>query len=306
MHFKNRSAKLFFILTSGLSALTFIIQLLSLVLFYDANIGYYQRGAILPLISGILFALSVVGLIVSAFVLADRSESVSPISEPLRYTALIPAAAILITTLISSLGSSNGFQSLDLLLVIGAIAATGFFASLALAKQTSAVTVVCGIGFILWLALVWLRSYTDFSVTMNSPDKLYFHFACVGAALLAIAELRAAYGIADTRSSYCYISVSAIALTAGALVPVVANLLGVYEYNPTILESAALAALLAYALIRLASICSANPSKAPAEANSESGTEESTEQPEEITEQAEETTEYPEENTANTDSEEQI
>ena len=255
MHFKNRSAKLFFILTSGLAVLTFVLQLLSLILFYDANIGYYKSGAVLPLISGILFAVSVVAAIAASFVLADRSESVSPIPESLKYTALIPAAVILIVTLISVIGGKNGFLTLDLLTIISAIAATGFFASFPLSKQPSIVTAVCGIGLILWLALIWLDSYTDFSVTMNSPDKLYFHFACVGAALLAIAELRASYGIARARNYYCYISISVLTLTSGALVPVIGNLFGAYEYNPTILESAALSAILAYAVIRLVSLC---------------------------------------------------
>lgn len=247
---KNNSVKLISLLASGLGVLSAVLRIVSLLFFYDAEIGYYTSGAVLPIISNITFALSAVAVAALSFLLADRTKTVEPVKGNLRYAALLPAAAILVETAFSTLSSENAFGIYELLMLLSGVASVAFFASLALSKQPSALTVGCGVGFILWLALNWLSSYTDFTVTMNSPDKVFFHFACVGAALFAVAELRAAYGMAKTRTYICYTSLSVLTLFTGALVPVIGSICGVYEHNPTVAESAVLCALLVYAVMR--------------------------------------------------------
>lgn len=255
---KNKPTAVLTVLALGLGALAIVLRVFSLLFFYDAEIGYYQSGAILPVISNITFALSAIALAILPFLLIDRAKTVPAPGGKLKYAALIPAAAFFAIAALSAADAMGNLGVYELLMLLSAVSAVTFFASLALIKQPSGITVGCGIGFILWLALTWLSSYTDFTVTMNSPDKLFFHFACVGAALLAIAELRAAYGMASARAYCCYISLSVLTLSAGAVTPVMGSLCGIYKHNPTVSESAVFCALLVYATVRLISVSRAD------------------------------------------------
>lgn len=267
---KNKSTVLLSALALGLGILVAALRVLSLLFFYDEDIGYYQSGAVLPIISNVTFALSVIVLGILPFLCIDRAKAASAPAGKLRYTALIPAVAIFAETAIKAVQSMDSSRIPDLLSLLATVVSVVFFVSLTMVKQPSAITVGCGIGFILWLALSWLSSYTDFTVAMNSPDKIFFHFACVGAALFTVAELRAAYEIASVRVYYCYASLSVVTLFTGAVAPVIGSLFGIYKHNPSVGQSAVLCSLLVYAAVRLISISlSREPLPAPSDKETE-------------------------------------
>jgi hypothetical protein len=86
---------------------------------------------------------------------------------------------------------------------------------------------------------------------MNSPDKIFFNLACVGAAMLAVGELKAICGSASPRGYICYLSLSILSLFAYA-VPYAVEALGGVEgvRSSTLGESAVLFGLLIYACAR--------------------------------------------------------
>ena len=250
MCLKNRSNTLFFALTFGSSAISFILRLLSVTFFYDPEIGYYTVGAILPTISNMFFVLSAIALAFLPFFLFTKKEKPVIYQGVMTYAAFVPAVAMAVFAVVLLIAMPGDIVPYDMLFFAATVVGAVFFASIVLVKQPSALTLCFGIGFILWLAICWLSSYTDFTVAMNSPDKLFFHFSCIGAALLTVAELKIAYGMADVRQHRCYMALSILSLSSGVAVSVVGDLLGAYSHNPTFNQSAVLCTVLIYAVVR--------------------------------------------------------
>ncbi len=174
--------------------ITAVLHTISMLSFCD-EWGYFVSGAILPIISCALVAFSVVAFAASAYLCSDKGEQIGAPKEAVGYTSLLPALAMLFHTagLIPSVLADADIFSIALL--ISALASGVFFVMIPFSKEYGSITALCGIGFIVWLGLSWMSSYNDLYIPMNSPEKLFFHFGCIGAALLTVAELRAMFGI---------------------------------------------------------------------------------------------------------------
>ena len=251
MNSVNRPNRILTFTALGTAILALALRLICVLFFYDTAIGYYTAGAVLPVISNITLVLSAVALIVLAFLKAPADHAVSAPSGLSRWSALIPALALAIRA-VQLIGGGMSESSLThILSLIGALAGAGFFCCLAFVERPSGITVVLGTGFVLFLAVAWASSYTDFTVAMNSPDKRLFNLACVGAALFTVGELRAVYDRARTRVYYCYVSLALLTLAAGPTVAFIGDLLGRYSGNAARGEDLALVAVMIYALVRL-------------------------------------------------------
>ena len=74
-----------------------ILRSLSVFMFYDLEIGYYTRGAALPIAFNILLVLSVVLFGVGAVLLTkERSFEPKANSQAVRYVSILPFGAFLI------------------------------------------------------------------------------------------------------------------------------------------------------------------------------------------------------------------
>lgn len=244
-------------ITAGI--ISSLLRVISLLFFYDREIGYYSVGAVLPIVSNVFFALCALALAFLAFRLPKNMESIPAPAKLVGYFALIPAVAML-TNLFSLLKDARllvsvGMLTLSNVLAIAtAVISVVFFVSLAFSKQPSSLTVICGVGFIVWIALAWIRSYTDFFVAMNSPDKIFFHLGCMGAALLAIAELRCVYLISKPRFYYFSLWISLLTLSTASLPAIAGNLGGIFARYSTESEDFVLLALFIYATVRALSL----------------------------------------------------
>ena len=253
---------LFSLIALGLTLLATTGRLCSLLFFYD-RIGYYKSGAILPILSNILFAVSVVFFGVAAITMLKPEKTIAIPTKPMGYAALLPAFA-LATYAVATLGSvmSPELNIVALLSVLFAIIGAVFFVSLTFCRQPSVLSVFTGIGAIAWLAISWFNSYRDFTVPMNSPDKLFFHFGCIGATLFVFSEIRTVYGMSRPRFYYFSLFTAILSLAVSSIPSLIGNACGVFASYSLTLEDFFFLALFVYAVARLLALVSGKPTEA--------------------------------------------
>jgi hypothetical protein len=267
-------ALVFSLVALALSGLASAGRLFSLLFFYD-RIGYYQSGAFLPIASNILFAASVLFFGVAAIFLIKPSKVIATPTGSTRYVSLVPALALAIYV-VSSLGhivtpEPDTISTISIILaIIGAV----FFASLAFCRQPSVITVLTGIGAIFWLAIAWLRSYRDFTIPMNSPDKLFFHLGCLGATLFIFSEIRAMYGLPRPRFYYFSIYTAILTLAVSSIPSLIGNACNTFASYSLQFEDIFFLSLFFYAVVRLLTIVSGNTDEAVSQDKNEESTEE--------------------------------
>ena len=267
-------ALVFSLVALALSGLAAAGRLFSLLFFYD-RIGYYQSGAFLPIASNILFAASVLFFGVAAIFLIKPSKVIATPTGSTRYVSLVPALALAVYV-VSSLGrivipEPDTISTISIILaVIGAV----FFASLAFCRQPSVITVLTGIGAIFWLAIAWLRSYRDFTIPMNSPDKLFFHLGCLGATLFIFSEIRAMYGLPRPRFYYFSIYTAILTLAVSSIPSLIGNACNTFASYSLQFEDIFFLSLFFYAVVRLLTIVSGDTDEAVSQDKNEESTEE--------------------------------
>lgn len=267
-------ALVFSLVALALSGLSAAGRLFSLLFFYD-RIGYYQSGAFLPIASNILFAASVVFFGVAAIFLIKPSKVIATPTGSTRYVSLVPALALAIYV-VSSLGRivTPEPDTISMISVILAVIGAVFFASLAFCRQPSVITVLTGIGAIFWLAIAWLRSYRDFTIPMNSPDKLFFHLGCLGATLFVFSEIRAMYGLPRPRFYYFSIYTAILTLAVSSIPSLIGNACNTFASYSLQFEDIFFLSLFFYAVVRLLTIVSGDTDEAVSQDKNEDSTEE--------------------------------
>lgn len=238
----------------ALSVLATVGRYVSLTEFYD-KIGYYHADAIIPKLSNLLYALSLVFFAVSACLLLPKISRNVTLKKVERMAALIPAAAVLTHLLLDAsklLESSGWIVTVDLLFSISALV---FFASIAFCDQPSAITAISGIGAVVWTAVAWISSYLDLYVPMNSPDKLFFHFACVGCMVFIFAEIRTLYAMPRPRL-YLFSMLAVILSVFTCSIPnIIANFSDTFAVYKLLQYDIIFFAIAIYALVRLVFFC---------------------------------------------------
>ncbi len=201
---KKSSRAVFGICVLIVSVLCTALRIISTLLFFDTDIGYYQAGKIIPLLSYAVPAAAVIAAMLFCFIPKIRLAPIDAYDTIYtRVCAILPAigfaafSVMYILSLVeySTLQSQIPFSFI--LCALCSVAAAVFFALKALNKQANTAVVICGILTVLWLVLALAQSYFDTFVTMNSPLKTVFQFACLSAMLFVLCEMR--MGIDGTR-----------------------------------------------------------------------------------------------------------
>ncbi len=249
----GKMTRIFSLVAICLAALSALGRLFSLMFFYD-RIGYFKTGAVLPVLFNLLYALSIVFFAISAVLFKPIAPS-KRLSNHARLAAILPAVAFvpyIISGISEILASPNGKMPLsDILSLIFAMIAAAYFASLALCKQPSSASVILGVSSIVWIVLVWMSSYLDFFVPMNSPDKLFFHFACIGAMLLIFADVRVISDMPKPRFYYFSFFTGLLTLSTSSIPSIIANAKGIFASYSLLYEDIVLIAIMIYGAVRL-------------------------------------------------------
>lgn len=232
-----------------ISLISAVLHLISMLVFCDVW-GYYTAGAVLPVISNIFMLISVVAFAICAFLLTDRERKIDAPNGIAKYAALLPAAALIFHVVKLVM---DGLSGANIALLISAAISAVFFIMIAFSKEYDTLTAVCGVGFVIWLAISWFNSYNDLFIPMNSPEKIFFHFGCVSAALLTVGELRSMYDISAPRF-YRFSLWSSLVLLSSASLPSVWELIFKDSQSSVYSECLVLFALFVYAVVRCVSL----------------------------------------------------
>ncbi len=224
------SRTVFGICILSVSVLCTVLRIISTLFFFDSDIGYYQAGKILPILSYAVPIVAVVATIAFCFIPKIRITAIDACDTLYtRVCAILPAlgfaafSVIYILSLVEYSDSQMQIPFSFILCAICSVVSFVFFVLKFLGKQANIAIVICGILTVLWLVLALAQSYFDVFVTMNSPLKTVFHFACLAAMLLILCELR--IGIDKTRTKlHLFASSAAIILLPLSAIP---SLIGV-------------------------------------------------------------------------------
>ena len=175
-----------------------VLRLISTMFFFDGDIAYYQTGAVLPIITNVIMALTAIGAIVFCLIPKVSIEPNIPTEAKITRLASIIAAAgfavfgvIYVSSLMEYSNIYGSIPTTYLLCAVCTFGACAFFALKALrASNADILYVLTGILVAVWIVLELAECYFDTFIPMNSPLKLTFEFACLGALLLTVNEMR--------------------------------------------------------------------------------------------------------------------
>lgn len=183
----RRSALIYTAAALALTLLSTLLRALSLTLSYDASIGYFPAGAVLPILSEILGVASVIFFAVFA-ILCFRKKETAYAKKPSLAVKIVSGIAAVLSLLLGIYDLKVGASVLTLLFCFGACL---YFLLVLTAKTTPALALAFGFCAILRLLSELASSYVDLFVPMNSPEKVWLYVGIVAAMFFLVSEIRA-------------------------------------------------------------------------------------------------------------------
>ena len=248
---KKLSIPILSVITSVGAAVALGLRIICLFFFYD-NIGYYQAGAILPILANVIFAILIVFVAVTAILSTYKDKSVELPSKLSQYAAVFPIGALIfrITRIFTPVFNDTSVNKF--LMLFGAITAVAFFFFIFLAKEKyKGITFYLGIGALVYVFLCWMYSYFDFSIPINSTDKIFFYLGCAGAILFIFNEMCAIYGSVKSRFYYFSLFTAIITLSVSSVSAIVGYVCGLFRAYISLDADIFFVTLLIYAVARL-------------------------------------------------------
>ena len=240
------------LLTAAVSALLSVaLRCVNFFFFFDADLGYYTKGAVLPIAFNIFLLASAAFFIVFSFVGAKEDRMVYRAPSGFSKALLFLPVALSVTLAIFNLTKAMKGSPECLILTLISLFASVYFIS-----DTLRLRVVTKVEFnvlvIVVLTVLLAFSYFDQKVQMNAPDKLLFGIACISSMLFAVSELKVAVGTARP-SVYLLSAASTVLFGFTSAVPsVIAFHAGrLPEANGMYFEYYFILAMAVYAAIRL-------------------------------------------------------
>ncbi len=317
--FKTKKAlRIFGICVPCVALLSVVLRLISLLFFFDADIGYFKSDSIFAGISGIIPAAATLACAILCLISQIKLEPIyAPEVRSVRISAAFPALAFAAFSgmyIYSLVNYSEIYGSVPfsyILCVICAVGGCAFFILKLLGgkRVPSILTVFCGLCALVWVLLALVECYFNTFIQMNSPIKLTFQYACLSAMLFLVSEMRRTVDT-DRASFHLFSSAFAlIYLPVSAIPSLICFFAGKMPYSYSMFYYDAVFALLTvFAAVRFITICFCKQEPAvEAESTQETEAEVPVEEAvEEATEKAieEATEEIQEENTENEQTEE--
>ena len=238
----RRSALIYTATSAGCSLLAIVLRLLSLILCYDASIGYFPKGAALPILSDLFGTASIVAFAVLSF-LWFRKKEMSYAKSPSLAIKITAALAAVLSLLLGIYDLKASASVLDLLLCFGACL---YFLLVLTGKTTPALSLVFGFCAILRLLGALADSYMDFLVPMNSPEKIWLYVGAVAGMFFLVCEIRALVTKPYTATWFFSAAAAMMIAASASIALIVGNLASRFYATPT--HSALLTALLLLAI----------------------------------------------------------
>ena len=243
------SLKHYRMLSLILIAVAVLLRTLNLFLFYEADIGYYQHGAVLPVVLRVRLLLATVLFAVLAFGME------APLS-PQRHTAtsavaFAVGATFAITALLRYCASAPEMSRPAIFLFLTGGLSAIYFILFALRKLPAPAALITGFGAILWFGCILVSSYFDVYVAMNAPIKLALLLACLGGMLLLLAEMRHVCAAQKKRFYFFALSSATLYLCTSSIPSLIADVAGLLPARDLAFADLPCLALGMFGIIRL-------------------------------------------------------
>jgi len=232
-----------------LIAAAVLLRTLNLFLYYEADIGYYQHGAVLPFVLRALLLLATVLFAVLSFG-ADTLLSPKP-HTAFSAVAITVGATFFVTALLRYCASATEITRPSIILFVTGGFAAVYFILLGLHKLSASAALITGFGTILWFGCILVSSYFDVYVQMNAPLKLALLLACLGGMLLMLAEMRHICAVQKKRFYLFALSASTLYLCTSAIPTLIADAAGLLPARDLAFADLPCLALGLFGVIRL-------------------------------------------------------
>lgn len=226
----RRLTRIAFFYALGLTLVAAVLRTVAFLTAYDGQIGYFSAGA--SAVTVIYRVLAVVTVLTTAvcarLIPADQTAELRlPAgADPL---AILPFPALLLTAFYTLYAVYNATDTSNILWVIcGVTALIGavFFLLRLLGRGNRTGLGSTGLCILPAMIVIIALTYSDATVTMNSPVKLAVQFAALGIMLAVVAELRFLIGIPAPRLAIVSFATTAFLCLGGALPCLIARLTG--------------------------------------------------------------------------------
>lgn len=259
----TRARKIYGIAALSAAFLCTVLRTLSILFFFDKDLGYYHSGAALPIIFEVLTIVSAIAAIAFSLV---KPISISPNSAKdvsyVKYAAILATVGIATFTLTYVRGLITYLSVYSLtwqmaLTLVSSIGACVFLLLIAFTNLRESIAyVLTGCTTVIWLTIALASSYFDNFVQMNAPNKVIFIFGALGGMLLVVNEMRR--GLDEQRSRLHLLGATAatLLLTVGSLPSLIGFLAGKMPSNySNFYYDIAFFSLAIFAVARLVQMC---------------------------------------------------
>ena len=274
-----RALRIYGISALILCALCITLRVLGIMFFFDSDIGYFQKGSPVSVLAELLPALCVIAALVVCFV----PKICPPVGEvsntrAVRIAAILPALGFIgyaVSYGIRLLDYTTMFPTVPLaywLLLLSTVLSAVFFLLVCFKKNNgNALFAVLGVAVMVWLVLSLADSYFDVYIQMNSPLKNGFQFACLGAMLLVVNELRTDLDVKRPHFHLCAATVATVLLGTVSISSIIGTVMDKMPENYILYHAdCVLLPLFIYSAVRLVCMCFSK--SAPAEECADSDT----------------------------------
>ena len=218
------SQKAVFLGSLSFTVVSVILRTLSMLLFFDSDIGYFRIGAVLPVISNLFLTVGVIGFFVLALIAFGSKKQIVEYGR-VKPFQIVGGALGIISALFLSVSTLPAAVAGDKFAALcSALAFTGgLYFPCTCFRLGTVYKLITGISLIARITCMMGVYYFNQDITMNAPDKIIFCIACIFGMWFIISEVKAIMGVVRPWM-FVTASTGAAAVCATASLPTVIKL----------------------------------------------------------------------------------
>ena len=245
------STKGIFLSALAFTVISAIFRTLSMLLFFDSDVGYFRIGAVFPVISNVFLGAGIIGFLALAIGALDKKDAYEyKKAGAFRIVACALATLCTLTLSVSSIPAAISGDKFATLCAALAFTGALYFPCICFMSGNilKLITGACLVARFICMMGVY---YFNQDITMNAPDKIIFCLACAFAMWLIPCEIKATLGVVRPWI-FTIATVGAASLAASASIPSIIKLITDRSFKGMgYTEYAVLLAVSVYALAML-------------------------------------------------------
>ncbi len=240
---------------SVFTVISIVLRTLSLLFFYDKEIGYYKLGAVLPAISNIFIVLALMLIAAGSFFLTNNSELTREkdkgIAIKISSALCVLASAFFVIISVYLMTSLTVAPSLKIFIFFAASFFSAVYFLANLLPMKAELQAISSVAIVIFLVYTLGASYFDAFLQMNSPNKIFLHLACIATMCFFLSEARALLGKTRKKLYLFFLCASTLIGGSTSIPTIIAYHSGALLNYDYILSDYAILALWIYIAVRL-------------------------------------------------------